>query len=272
MQAVIRLIKDRGVLREPPPLESEGRGIVISGGGKYLDWAWVNCRWTRHLGVTLPIQVWHLGPKEIPNWARQHFEALDVQLVDAHEVRRTHWHRRLIGWHLKQYAAMRCPWREVLSLDADCFLARDPAFVLDSPEFQAAGAFFCGDVNKCRKNDWGYLYAAVRTPEREMESGYFAWDRVKAWQALQMIHFIAEHGEVWDRCFWGDKDYPYLGFETMGVPYVFDAEPRWEGSGISHFWKGERLCNHIMAHKRGEHPAHDPLIPALFEEWRSLQR
>lgn len=271
MRAVIQLIKDRGLLNEPPPEESEGRGIVVSAGGKYAEWGLVNARWIREKGIGLPVQVWHMGEREIPRWMRPHFSKLEVELVDAFEVRKKHGHRRLAGWSIKQYAAMRCPWREVVSLDADAFVLRHPDFVLDDPAFQQRGAFFVADVNRCRKSDWAYFYAGIPVPNLEMESGFFAWDRVKAWPGIRMTHWIAEHSEVWDRLIWGDKDRPALGFGATGTPYLFADQPRWMGYGIRHSWNGEAICDHGMAFKRQEHAAPDPLIPALFEWVRSLK-
>ncbi len=270
LRPVIALIKERKLLKEPPPPATGDRGIVISAGGKYADWGLVNAKWTRERGIQLPIQVWHLGPQEIPNWMRNHFAKLDVELVDAHTVRQQHWHRWLKGWSLKQYAAMRAPWQTVLSLDADAFITGAPEIVLDDPDFLATGAFFCADVNKCRHSNWAHFYAQVPLPEQEMESGYFAWDRTKAWEGIKMVHWIAEHAEVWDRLLWGDKDRPYLGFGTTNTPYTFANEPHWRGWGIEHTWKGQSLCYHGMAWKRGEHAAPDPMLPRLFEWVRSL--
>lgn len=270
LKAVIQLIKDRKLLKEPPPEPTGDRGIVIAGGGKYLSWAWVNAKWTRHLGVNLPLQVWFLGNDEMPSKVRKHFLALDVELIDAHLVRQKHWHRALKGWSIKQYAAMRCPWQTVLSLDADAFLTRDPAYVLDDPEFQEVGAFFCADVNKCRKSNWAYFYAGIPVPEKEMESGYFAWDRIAAWEGIKFTHWVAEHSDVWDRLIYGDKSRPELGFGTTNTPYLFADHPTWEGYGIRHWWKGEPICDHGMGWKRGEHKAPNPILPRLFEEWRSL--
>jgi len=162
LRAVVKMVKDRNMLSEPAP-ECDGRGIVISAGGKYAEWGLVNAKWIRHMGVQLPIQVWHLGPREIPEWMHPHFAKLDVELVDAFEVRKKHWHRRLSGWTTKQYAAMRAPWREVLSVDADCFITKDPAFVLDDAEFAEKGAFFCADVQKCAKSNWAYFFAWTRS-------------------------------------------------------------------------------------------------------------
>jgi len=273
MRAVIEIIKTKGLLNEPAPPPTGDRGIVVSAGGRYADWGLVNAKWMRdYQAVQLPIQVWHLGPKEIPNWMRPHFAKLDVELVDAHLIRTRHWHRKLQGWSLKQYAAMRAPWQTVLSLDADAFITAPTEHILDDPQFTQTGAFFCADVNKCRKNNWGYFYAQIPVPAQEMESGFFAWDRSKpqVWQAIQMTHWLAEHSEVWDRLLWGDKDRPALAFGTTNTPYLFANEPQWLGWGIRHHWKGIPICDHGMGWKRGEHAAPDPRLPVLFEWVRSL--
>lgn len=270
MRAVVQLIKDRGLFKEPAPAPTGDRGIVIAGGGKYLSWAWVNAKWTRHMGVNLPLQVWFLGADEMPQKVRKHFTDLDVELVDAFEVRKKHWHRMLKGWSLKQFSAMRAPWQTVLSLDADAFLARDPAWVLDDPQFREVGAFFCADINKCRQSDWAHFYFNVPVPAREMESGYFAWDRTKAWEGIKFTHWIAEHSEVFDRIIYGDKSRPELGFGTTNTPYIFDANPIWRGWGIEHEWKGESICFHGMGWKRGEHAPPNLILPRFFEEWRAL--
>lgn len=272
MRAVIEVIKTRKLLKEPPPSPTGDRGIVISAGGKYAEWGLVNAKWTReHQKVQLPIQIWHLGPQEIPGHLRKHFAALDVELVDAHEVRNRHWHRQLKGWSLKQYAAMRAPYQVVLSLDADCFITAPPEHVLDDQDFLSTGAFFCADVSRCSNNNWGYFYAQIPTPIQEMESGYFAWDRVKAWEGIKMTHWIAEHSEIWDKLIYGDKDRPALAFGTTKTPYLFANQPKWRGWGIEHFWKETSICHHGMGFKRGEHPAPNLIIPRLFEWVRSLR-
>lgn len=271
LRAVIQLIKERKLLKEPPPEPTGDRGIVISAGGRYADWGLVNAKWTRDFGIQLPIQIWHLGQQEIPSWMRKHFSALDVELVDAHLVRQKYWHRALKGWSVKQYAAMRCPWQTVLSLDADAFITKDPAFVLDDPEVVSTGAFFCADVNKCAKTNWAYFFANIPVPEKEMESGYFAWDRVAAWEGIKFTHWIAEHSDVFDRLIYGDKSRPELGFGTTNTPFVFADQPQWKGWGIEHFFRGDSICHHGMGWKRGEHAAPNPVLPRLFEWVRSLR-
>lgn len=271
MRAVVEIIKARGLLKEPPPPSTGDRGIVISAGGRYAEWGLVNARWTRDLGINLPIQVWHLGPEEIPSRLRPHFKTLDIQLVDAYTVREQHWHRALKGWSLKQFAAMRAPWQTVLSLDADCFITQHPKHVLDDPAFINAGAFFCADINKCRLSDWAHFFVGLPAPAQEMESGYFAWDRTLVWKAIQMTHWLAEHSEVWDRHIYGDKDRAALAFGTTGTPYLFASQPQWMGYGIRHFWNDQPICDHGMGWKRGEHAPPNAILPRLFEWVRSLR-
>lgn len=271
LKGVLELVKNKRLLSEPAP-DAEGRGIVIAAGGKYAEWGLVNAKWIRHRGIQLPVQVWHMGAKEIPDWMRPHFSDLEVELVDAFEVRKTHWHRNLKGWYLKQYAAMRAPWREVLSVDADCFLTMDPAHVLDDPEFVEKGAFFCADVSKCRPNNWAYFFAGIRIPDQEMESGYFAWDRQKAWEGIKMTDFVTQHEDTWSKLIFGDKDTPSIGFGATSTPYVFANKPLWIGSGIRHFWREKAICDHLMGWKRGDSKCPHPILPSFFEEVRAMRK
>lgn len=271
LKAVVELVKGRNLLKTKPPEEfREDRGIVIAAGGKYANWGYVNARWLRIQKIQLPIQIWHLGPNEYPNWAPKAFAKLDVELVDAHKVRQKYWHRKLEGWNLKQYAAQHAPFRHVAFYDADCFAAIDPARVFDDPEYQDSGALFFSDIKPCRVSDWAYIFASVRIPEHEMDSGCFFWDRLKAWDGITFSNWIGEHSEVWDKFIFGDKDRPYLGFGTTGTKFIQSTERTWEGWGIQQSWKGELIAKHAMAYKRGEHNSPHPVIPGLFDEYRSF--
>lgn len=272
LRPVIQLIKQRGLLNEPPPTTFQAdRGIVIAAGGRYLDYGWVNAKWLRTIiQTTLPIQMWHLGRKEVPDKYRGRFADLDVELVDAFEQRKTHWHRRLHGWELKLYSATRAPFREVAFYDADSFARVEPNEVFDSPTFQSTGAIFWKDVNRCRINNWMWFYAQIPLPEVEMDSGTFFIDRVKAWEGLKMGNWLNEHSEVVYKSVYGDKDISDIAFRTTNTPFHL-AESTWEGCGIAHHLNGQQIASHAMAFKRKEHNAPDPRISRLFEEWRSMR-
>lgn len=271
MKAVVDLVKAQNRLGNQRPPEPTGdRGIVICGGGRYLDWAWVNARWLRHSGIQHPIQVWFLGKKEMPESVRKHFTKLDVELIDAFEVRQKHWHRRLQGWTSKHFACAHAPFEDIVFYDADCFASCDPDHIWNDPEYQATGALFFSDVKPCRATDWAYIMSSVRIPDHEMESGVFFWNRPKAWSGIRMTNWYGEHSEVWDKHIHGDKCRPYLAFGTTDTKFIQSTERSWEGWGISQRWKGREVAKHSMSYKRGEHGAPHPLIPGFFTEWQSL--
>lgn len=271
LKGVIEMIKRRNLLNEPPPEPNGERGIVIAGGGRYEEWALVNAMWLRQRGIKHPIEVWHLGPKEISSRLRKHFEALDVTLVDAFTVREKHWMRKLGGWELKAFCAARAQFDDVCFVDADCLLSVDPATVWDDWDYQQSGALFFSDVNNCRKSNWHYFHAGVPLPEKEFESGVYFWNRQKAWRGILFTCWILEHSENWFTMTYGDKETFYLGFGTSRTPFIQSMEPEWHAYGIRQSWKGQEIARHSMAYKRSDPGSIPPssLIPRMFEQVRA---
>ena len=125
--ALARLNQVVAQLVERVDQASNGRGIVICGGGsRYFPCAWVCIHMLRHLGCTLPIELWHLGPAEMNATLRPLIEPLGVTCVDALEVRKTHPCRILNGWELKPYSIIYSRFDDVLFLDADNVPVVDP--------------------------------------------------------------------------------------------------------------------------------------------------
>ena len=63
-----RALFERAVAQKPPyaARRFRGRGIVIcAGGAKNFPCAWVAVKMLRYLGCTLPIELWHLGAREM---------------------------------------------------------------------------------------------------------------------------------------------------------------------------------------------------------------
>lgn len=271
---VLKIIRDRNLLAEPPPVEFKGkRGIVISAGGKYLDYGWVNAKWLRTVIKTdLPIQIWHLGKLEMPEKVKPRFAALDIELVDSFQVRNTHWHRKLGGWQNKLYSATRAPFEQVVFYDADSFAAAPPEQVFDSPTFAQTGAIFWKDVNKCRLSNWLWVFAGITPPVTEMDSGTFFINRADPaiWRSLLLANWLNEHSDITYKLAYGDKDMADVAFRFLRTPFHL-AESTWDGYGINHHLNGNLVSRHQMAAKRQEHAFHDPLLARLFEEWRSLK-
>lgn len=271
LKPIMDLVKSQDRLRIKPPPEPTGdKAIIIAAGGKYDAHGYVNARWLRHSGIQHPIQIWHFPKEYAQNKARKAFEKLDVELVDVGEVLKKHWHRDLTGWFLKEYAMMHTPYEEVVFYDADCFASCDPDQVWSDPEYQEKGALFFSDVAPCRANTWHYVFASVRIPDKETESGCFFWNRVKAWNGIRMVNWMSENHKPWTKFTHGDKEFLYLGFETTKTPYIQSQECRWTGAGIEQSWKGNVICLHEMAAKRGESKFTNKAIPGFFEEWKTL--
>ena len=70
----------------------------------------------RHLGCTLPIEIWYLGEEEYDPYWFQLVRPLGVRCVDAIEVSRNcqNPHPRLGGWKSKAFAILNCGFEEVL--------------------------------------------------------------------------------------------------------------------------------------------------------------
>lgn len=266
-QAMVNMVKQRKLLEsEPPPCE--GHGIVIAGGGKYLSWSHVLCRWLRHLGCTLPIRVAHLGEKEMPGWAKPHFAKLDVETWDAFQQMKKTPIRQMSGWILKGFAITHAPWETVLFLDADAFPYRDP-----TPLFtvvQNTGGLFFSDICDHRPHDWGYMYCGILPQTKEWEAGQYLFNKRIGWMGLRWACWLNEHSDVWFRTGFGDKMTLQLGVLTSRIPHLLSTDCVWSGWGIAQRWGGEDWVAHAMSFKRGEHGAPFPEIVDYFEEWNSL--
>jgi hypothetical protein len=199
-----------------------GRGIVIcAGGARMFTCAWITIAMLRrHLGCTLPIEVWHLGPQEMGPPMRGLLEELGAEAVDAHEVAKRHPVQRLGGWELKAYAVLHARFAEVLLLDADNLPVRDPAFLFERPEYQDSGALFWPDqVRLTRDNEvWSIADIAYRDMP-SFESGQMVLDKARCWSALCLTHWINQRSDAFYRILHGDKDTFLLAWLMLGQPF-----------------------------------------------------
>lgn len=147
-QAIAALRAARVAEHVYPSDRFEGRGVIVcAGGSRMLTCAWVCVSLLRRtLGCELPIDVWHLGDQELGPIEAGLLNDLDIETVDALEVRKRHPVRVLGGWELKAYALVHSRFQEVLLLDADNVPVRDPSFLFESPQYRDTGALFWPDV------------------------------------------------------------------------------------------------------------------------------
>jgi len=197
-----------------------GRGIVIPAGGHYLPGAWVTVNLLRQTGCTLPVQIWHLGPDEVPAIYPELMAPMDVRFVDARAVAQAHPARRLGGWQLKPYCVICSPFDEVLLLDGDNHPARDPTFLFDSPEFLETGSLFWPDrVRHGPKSSLWDLFDVPYRDELAHETGQMLFDKRRCWKALQLAMHLNEYPDFHYQHSHGDTATFRFALHTLGQPF-----------------------------------------------------
>jgi hypothetical protein len=227
-----------------------GRGIVICGGGvRYFTNAWVCIQMLRRLGCELPIELWHLGQKELSIRMSELVRPLGVMCRDARSLRRKFPVRLLHGWSLKPYAIIHSAFREVLFLDADNVPVQNPEFLFSTPRFRDTGALFWPDYEPCTNKKAAPIWRScgLRAPrEQEFESGQIVVDKARCWQALRLALWFNEQSDLYYRYIHGDKETFHLAFRKLRQPYALVPTPihTLERTMCQHDFHGRRLFQH----------------------------
>ena len=275
-----------------------GRGIVICGGGeKYLPGTYVLLRMLRHLGCTLPIEVWHLGPREMQTeWGERlarylgHGGAIRDAYRVADEIEQAGLAPRaspgmpvaaaLCGYEAKLFALQWSRFEEVLLLDADNMPVRDPTFLFDEPAYLDHGAVFWPDTpegspnHRVLRDTW----RAFGVPddeyreEREHETGQVLADKRRTWDCLTLANWYMQNGRnFFFKYQLGDKDVPHLAWRKLRqefalVPHGPLTDVR--GCLIQTDVAGQRLFQHRIGAKfRLPAAANQRLSPFIEEKF-----
>lgn len=217
----------RGTIAELPrePGSFAGRGIVIAGGGHYFAAAYVSLRVLRHVGCTLPVQLWHFRD-ELTERQRRLVEELGGECIGAAEhalATGFAWHDSWWkGWQLKSYALLHSPFREVLWLDADCYPTRDPEYLFDDLLYRERGSLFWPDLadSSCPfPPDSPLIFGAPALGDLPCEAGQLLIDKGLCWRELQLALFLNRHADFTYRLLWGDKDTFPIAWRRLGREY-----------------------------------------------------
>jgi hypothetical protein len=238
---------------QPDPAWS-GSGIVICGGGRYLQWTLNNVRNIRRFDPTIPIEIWCLNAAEIPE--PRLFEDMDCVVRNAQDWLPRFPMRRWGGWQMKMYSVLHCSFQNVMFLDADCFATRAGLSMLTHPAFTTTGALFCSDVARCHKSDLPYYSCGLvpprimKPPQQEWETGAFVVDKARCHAAIRLAVWFSEHSDAW----WaplahGDKATTELAFRGTQTPHRL-ATAKWEDWGIEHSVDGQWCWAHLLGVKR----------------------
>jgi hypothetical protein len=203
------------------------RGIVIVGGGRYLVSAYVTIRVLRHVGCTLPIELWHLDG-EMDEESCRLVEPFGVTCRNAERIDASssfrflsgHWWR---GWQLKSFALQNCSFREVLYLDADCYPVRNPEFLFDWPPYREWGAVFWPDLEMNRgmihPDAWD-LFGVERLTDLPTESGQMLVNRELCHREVHLAAHYNQHADLVYHALYGDKDTFPIAWQRLGRRYA----------------------------------------------------
>ena len=218
---------------EYPDGRFEGRGIVICAGGeRYFMCAWVLVSILQNVHRTpLPIQVWHLGRREMSEEMRLLLFERGIEVVDAEIVAARHPARLAGGWPLKPYAIAQSRFREVLYLDADTVPLAAPQLAFEWNEYRENGLLLWPDIVDIKKTNpiWARLNLEP-IDQGSIDSGILLADKARAWDVLDLAILMNERwDEIYDALY-GDKDTFLLSAQllkrTFGLiphrPFVFE--------------------------------------------------
>jgi|GEM_PF-802201 len=251
------------------PEKFEGRGIVICGGGiRLFTSAWVCINMLRKHGCALPIQLWYLGEKEMDEQMKAIVQPLQVECVDALELRKTIPSRILNGWELKAYSLLNNPFKEVLLLDADNVPVVNPEFLFETNHYKETGAIFWPDLGRLQKERMIWKLCGVPfRDEPEFESGQLLVNKEKTWKALRLAMWYNEHSDFYYQHIHGDKETFHLAFRKTGIPYAMPAHPVLlkAGTMYQHDFEGKALFQHRNGPKWNYH-SENPRLPGFKYE------
>lgn len=203
----------------PAPAWAADRGIVICAGGwRFFASLFTTIRVIRHVGCTLPIQVWFLGDKgEFDRRMQQALADYNVGWIDANSFARERGLGRRIlgGWELKPFAACYAPFREVISLDADSYPAYNPEQFMAHSEYRRVGASFWPDNQPLEKGQWERFGIPYHN-EASWESGQFIVDKGRHWAPLRLTVWLNDHSDYVYQHVYGDKDTFHLAWRKCG--------------------------------------------------------
>lgn len=90
----------------------------------------------------MPIEIFYIDEYDLSPEKRKYFESIDnVKTIDISK-RINNYYTRFGGWAIKPYAMLASSFTEVILMDADVFLFKDPTSFFEDEGYKATGALF----------------------------------------------------------------------------------------------------------------------------------
>ena len=122
--------------------------------------------------------------------------------------------RRHPGYTLKLLAALQCPFRHVLLLDADCFPIEAPEKVFDWQGYKESGAVFFRSGKPIA--DFS-LASYGESGIEEWETGQFAIDKKRHWHSLSLAAWLGNWSANSFRMVIGDPECLSIAWRKTGA-------------------------------------------------------
>lgn len=195
-----------------------GRGIVMAAGDHHaVIRARTNIRFLRSYNCTLPVEIFHFSkelsaPDKTLLSELSHLEDSDthgnndmkvtIRLVE--EVKKGN------GWkafEIKGAAIQQSSFDEILYLDTDSYLLRNPEPLFESQHWEDTGLLLWPDYTKSHPSNplWRLLGQQCRN-EYEGESGQILISRSRHQELLWLVEYFALHHEEFYGFMGGDRD------------------------------------------------------------------
>ncbi|GIL68802.1 hypothetical protein Vafri_22039 [Volvox africanus] len=201
-----------------------GRGVVMVGGGmRYLTPAWTSLHVLRRTGCKLPVELW-FPVEEFPTPAVE--EALLGLGVMSCRLSARDLAQR--GYGVKVAALLLSSFQEVLFLDSDNAVLRDPTYLFESEAYVSTGALLWPDYwDRTATPEVAQILniSASLIPAGSFESGQMVIDKARHWRGLVLAAYMNVYGAVFSEllsCYIGKGDK-----ETFAYGMLAAGETMW---------------------------------------------
>ncbi|TVY82016.1 Alpha-1,2-mannosyltransferase MNN23, partial [Lachnellula suecica] len=190
------------------------RGIVMAAGDRAaVVRAQTNIRFLRSYNCTLPVEIFHF-PNELSGNEKSKLSDLSSTDESGHATKVT---LRVVesiskgnGWkafQIKGAAMQQSSFDEILYLDTDSYLLRNPEFLFEGKHWEETGLLLWPDYTKSHATNplWRLVGQPCRN-EYEGESGQILISRSRHQEMLWVVEYFALHHEDFYGFMGGDRD------------------------------------------------------------------
>jgi alpha 1,3-mannosyltransferase len=268
------------------PLRSLRSSFVLNSRGIVIPMGFKQFRSAAHLIATLkgpiqtklPITIAYAGEEDLPSSYRGQLASLGsvIEFLDLTTIFDDS-QLQLRGSHAsKPFALLACKYEEIVLLDPETVVLRDPAGAFDFTEYKTTGTFLFHDRLRRQEDSrslarrvWWKNQTLGHTPSTsypkhwawtggyvgEQDSGMVVYDKRKAGLLIALLHIcwqktVPVREKVTLELANRGRDSWWLGLELCGVEYAFEDA---YGSAVGKY-EGNSVCSLNVGHLDASNP------------------